>query len=263
MISQGTQRPHRVRQLIAWFGLLLMFASFAWLQLMAPESEPVKRGVGEAFPVVVIDPGHGGQDSGAMLGQVMEKDLAMDVAQRLDRQLQSKGLGTVMTRVGDSYISLAERAALTNRIPSCIFVSIHFNEGNKPESAGVETYYADHQIAPGAPVSRWLPFLQRAATQVPNFESQSLAGFIQESLVAHTQATNRGTKPQQYFVIANVRHPAVLVEGGFLSNKDEIAKLENADYREKLASSICDGIVHYRDLIRQRAGRLATSGGSE
>jgi N-acetylmuramoyl-L-alanine amidase len=164
-----------------------------------------------------------------------------------------------MTRIGDSYVSLVERAALTNRVPDCVFVSIHFNEGNKPISTGVETYYADHQITAGTPMISWLPFLQRASSQAPNFESQSLAGFVQEALVAHTQAVNRGTKAQQYFVIANVRHPAVLVEGGFLTNKDEIGKLGSEDYREQLATAICEGILRYRDLLRQRQPTLATT----
>jgi N-acetylmuramoyl-L-alanine amidase len=262
-MPEGTPRLRAMRKFLAWLGLLLMIASFAWLQLTTgPESAQAKQGAtGQAFPVVVVDPGHGGQDSGAMCGDVLEKDLTLDVAKRLDRQLQAKGLATVLTRVGDSYISLAERAALTNRVPDCVFVSIHFNEGNKPISTGVETYYADHQMAPGAPMVPWLPFLMRASTQAPNFESQSLAGFIQDALVAHTQAINRGTKAQQYFVIANVRHPAVLVEGGFLTNKDEGAKLGSEDYREQLAAAICDGVVRYRDLLKQRQPRLAAHAG--
>lgn len=226
-----------------------------------PEPRRAAGEVGEAFPVVVIDPGHGGNDSGAMCGNMLEKDLTFDVARRLDRQLQSKGLATLMTRVGDSYISLAERAALTNRVPDCVFVSIHFNEGNKEgTSTGIETYYADHQLTPGAPVIAWLPFLQRAANQAPNIESQSLAGFIQEALVRQTKSANRGTKPQQYFVIANVRHPAVLVEGGFMNNPGELARLGNEQYREQLADAISQGVVQYRDLLRQRRSQLATAG---
>ena len=267
MLGEKNGTARATRNVVAWLGLLLMAASFAWLQFTSPpEIAQAARATGQAFPVVVVDPGHGGQDSGAMCGNVLEKDLTFDVAQRFDRQLQAKGISTVMTRVGDSYVSLAERTALTNRVPDCVFVSIHFNEGNKAgTSTGVETYYADHQITLGAPVVSWLPFLQRASAQAPNFESQSLAGFIQEALVAHTQAVDRGTKAQQYFVIANVRHPAVLVEGGFLANKDEGAKLGNQDYREQLAAAICDGIVRYRDLLKERRSQLATStaGGSE
>ena len=249
-----------MRSVLAWVGLLIMFVSFVWLQFTSrPESAKGPGATGQAYPVVVVDPGHGGQDSGAMCGDVLEKDLTLDVAQRLDRQLQAKGIATIMTRVGDSYISLAERTALTNRVPDCLFVSIHFNEGNKAVSTGVETYYADHQITPGAPMVPWLPFLQRASSTAPNFASQSLAGLIQEALVAHTQAADRGTKPGQFFVIANVRHPAVLIEGGFLTNKDEGAKLGSVDYREQLAAAICDGIVRYRELSKRRPSRLAAS----
>jgi len=166
-------------------------------------------------------------------------------------------MATVMTRVGDSYKSLAERVALTNRILDCIMVSIHFNEGNKSGSSGIETYYADHQITSGTPLISWLPFLQPTAVQLPNPESQNLAGCVQEALVSHTQAINRGTKAQQFFVIANVHHPAVLVEGGFLSNKDETAKLGNPEYREQIAGAISEGIFRYRDLLRQRRSALA------
>jgi len=71
--------------------------------------------------------------------------------------------------------------------------------------------------------------------------------------VTHTHAVNRGTKTEQFFVLANVRHPAVLVEGGFISNKDDAAKLGNADYREEIAAAINDGILHYRDILKTGA----------
>jgi N-acetylmuramoyl-L-alanine amidase len=252
-----------MQNIVAWMGVALMIASFAWLQWTSrpePKTTSAKAPAQhEPFAIVVLDPGHGGQDSGAMVGGVLEKDLTLDVAQRVDRLLQGHGLATVMTRVGDSYASLVERAALTNRVPDCVFVSIHFNEGNKTVSSGVETYYADHQMVPGTPLLSWLPFLQRAASETANLESQSLAGFIQEALVARTQAQNRGTKVGQYFVIANVRHPAVLIEGGFLTNKEDIAKLGNGDYREQMAAAISEGIVHYREILKQRQATLAVT----
>jgi N-acetylmuramoyl-L-alanine amidase len=253
--------PWAWRTALAWVGLLLMTGSLVWIELTSTpdltSGSTRTTATGQPFAVVVLDPGHGGQDSGAMVGNVMEKDLTLDVAQRVDRILQARGLATVLTRVGDSYVSLAERAALTNRVHDCIFVSIHFNEGNKTVSSGVETYYADHQITPGTPVVSWLPFLQRASSQSPNFESQSLAGFIQDALVTRTQATNRGTKAEQFFVIANVQHPAVLVEGGFLSNQEDIAKLGSGDYREQIATAISDGIIGYRDVLKARQPTLA------
>jgi N-acetylmuramoyl-L-alanine amidase len=162
-----------------------------------------------------------------------------------------------MTRTGDTYVSLADRATLTNRVQDCIFVSIHFNEGNKNTSAGVETYYAEHQVAATPQLASWVPFLQRASLDSPNLESQSLAGFIQEALVARTQEANRGTKAGQFFVIANVHHPAVLVEGGFLTNKDDAAKLANWDYRDQMAAAVTEGILRYREVVNQRQPTLA------
>jgi N-acetylmuramoyl-L-alanine amidase len=247
--------PPAMRGALAWAGLVLMIASGLWLDSLPREREPItslRSQSAEPFPVVVIDPGHGGQDSGAMCAGMLEKDLTLDVAQRLERRLQTQGLATVMTRVGDGYISLADRAALTNRVPDCVLVSIHFNEGNKPVSSGIETYYAEYQMGASQPVVSWLPFLQRVAAEIPNEESQSLAAFVQDALVSHTHALNRGTKVQQFFVLANVRHPAVLVEGGFMTNKEDVAKLTDVGYREEIAAAIGDGIIRYRDLLKER-----------
>jgi N-acetylmuramoyl-L-alanine amidase len=262
MFRSRVRMPQAMRNLVAWMGLLLMVASFAWLQWTSQPAAPTSATAPptrEPFVVVVLDPGHGGQDSGAMCGGMLEKDLTLDVAQRIDRLLQAQGLTTVMTRVGDGYVSPADRASLTNRVPDCVFVSIHFNEGNKPVSSGIETYYAEHQMFPGKPIVSWLPFLQRTAAEESNLESQSLAGFIQDALVARTQAVNRGTKPEHFFVIANVRHPAVLIEGGFLTNKEDMAKLASGDYREQMAGAISEGIIRYRDLLKQCRTTLAVT----
>jgi N-acetylmuramoyl-L-alanine amidase len=252
--------------MLALIGLLLLIASFVWMQRTSPKPQPARSTRAQPsatpgpFAVVVLDPGHGGQDSGAMCGGVLEKDLTLDVAQRVDRLLQANGLAAVMTRVGDTYVSLADRAAFANRVSDCIFVSIHFNEDNRPVSSGVETYYAAHQITPGSFMSSWLPFLWRALSDSPNVESQSLAGFIQEALVVRTRALDRGTKPRQLFVIANVTAPAVLVEGGFLTNKEDISKLASEDYREEIAAAISDGILRYRSGLKQRQSTLAVTG---
>ena len=194
-----------------------------------------------------------------MCGGMLEKDLTLDVAHRVDRLLEAEGIATVMTRLGDTYVSLAERAAFANRVSDCIFISIHFNEDNRPVSTGVETYYAAHQITPGSFMTSWLPFLWRALSESPNLESQSLAGFIQEALVARTQALDRGTKAKQFFVIANVTSPAVLVEGGFLTNKEDNSRLTSEDYREQLAAAISDGILRYRDALKQRRSAVAVT----
>jgi len=246
-----------VQRLVATSGLLMMLAALGWLILNpspnTPRSIEQQLSPRPPFALVVLDPGHGGQDSGAMCGALAEKDLTLDVAQRVERLLQTRGIGTLMTRVGDAYTSLADRAAITNRATDCIFVSIHFNDGHRQGASGVETYFAAHQQPQRLALASWLPFLQHASNDDANLESQSLAGFIQDSLVKRTSAINRGTKAEQFFVIANVRHPAVLVEGGFITNKEDMAKLGNSEYRQQVAVAIADGIEKYRELITHRS----------
>ena len=257
--------------MLALCGLLLMVASFVWLQLRQAERSVGKieprtakhSAASKPFAVVVLDPGHGGQDSGAMCGGVLEKDLTLDVARRIDRLLNSEGIATLMTRVGDTYVSLADRAAFANRVTKCIFVSIHFNEDNKPVASGVETYYAAHQITAGSLLASWLPFLWRPLSDSPNPESQNLATLVQEALVARTQSIDRGTQAKQFFVIANVTSPAVLIEGGFLTNKEDISKLASEDYRNQIAAAVADGILRYRDAASQRKSTLAATSGEK
>jgi len=215
------------QSLLAWLGLLLMAISFVWLQLTAVPRAPQQAEVPPPpstapFALVIIDPGHGGQDSGTMKTGMVEKELTLDVAHRVERLLRERGLATQLTRADDTYISLQERAATANNQPDCVFVSIHFDE----------------------------------ATSVG---SQSLAGFIQEALVRRTQAANRGTRSQQFYVLTNVRHPAVLVEGGFLTNKDDVNKLANGDYREQIAAAISEGVIRYRETLQQQKTPLTVN----
>ena len=249
------------RSALAWIGLLLMAVSFVWLQVTAvPRSltrlEPPPPPAAP-FAIVVIDPGHGGQDSGTSKNGMVEKELTLEVAHRVERLLQERGLVVALTRADDTYVSLLDRATMANGQPESVFVSIHFDEAGRSAATGIETYYAAHAVSFPGRIASWLPFLQRTSSDPPNLESQSLAGSIQESLVARTQAANRGTRPQQFFVIANVRHPAVLIEGGFLTNKDEVTKLANGDYREQMAIGIADGILRYRDSLLGKETPLA------
>ncbi len=224
---------------LAWFGLFLMATAVAWLQFfperkhpVAVSNAPVVRD--EFVSLIVLDPGHGGVDSGAMCAGVLEKDLTLDLAKRVQRLVHLQGFETMLTRDGDEYQTLANRAAFANRQRDCIFISIHFNDGKLAASSGVETYYASQQIDDHAtPFSSWLPFLERTSSPSPNLQSQSL--------------------------VANVHHPAVLVEGGFLTNKDDVTKLESDDYRERMAAAICEGILRYRDALRNRQPALAVT----
>jgi N-acetylmuramoyl-L-alanine amidase len=255
-----------LRNVLAVAGLLLIMASLVWISFHQQTRPALKRESNatqprrpKPFSVVVLDPGHGGHDFGAICGGVMEKDLTLDVARRVGRLLDSEGIATLMTRLGDTYVSLTERAAFGNRVRDSIFVSIHFNEDNKPVANGVETYYAAHQVAAGSVLASWLPFLSRPPGNSPKQESQSLAGFIQGALVARTRSVDRGTQAKQFFVIANVTAPAILIEGGFLTNKGEVSKLASEDYRDQLAAAIAEGILRYRDTVSRRNPALAAT----
>jgi N-acetylmuramoyl-L-alanine amidase len=256
MFGRVDRGRRRARPFLAWIGLLLILLSFAWLQLpspiLRPQSDIQAPATEGPFALVVLDPGHGGQDSGTMKAGMLEKELSLDVAHRVERLLQLQGVTTLLTRADDTYVSLADRAAIANAQHNCVFVSIHFDDAARPATTGVETYYAAHQTS-------WLPFLQPTSLESANVESQSLAGFIQEALVTRTQAVNRGTSPQQFFVIANVRHPAVLVEGGFLTNADEMNKLETGDYREQIATAISEGVIRYREGLQQQRTPLVVN----
>jgi len=230
-----------------------MAASFIYLQVTAaPKSlTRIEQAAPQVAPfaMVIIDPGHGGQDSGTVKNGIVEKELTLDMAHRVERHLQERGLVVALTRADDTYVSLPDRAIMANNQPEAVFVSIHFDDAGRSAATGIETYYAAHPVSLPEQIASWLPFLRRTSADPPNLESQSLATSIQEALVARTQATNRGTRPQQFFVIVNVRHPAVLVEGGFLTNKDEAVRLANVDYREQMAAGIADGIIQYRDKL--------------
>lgn len=259
---RGQTGPGSLQRGLAWLGLGLMLVCFIWLQLLpVPEGTIVSRSerTDRTGPlrVVIIDAGHGGQDTGATRDGVLEKDLTLDVAKRLEQLVRASGLRTVLTRSDDRSVSLAERAALANEQRDCVLVSIHFDEGGRAAATGVNTYYAARQ-EPNAPaIASWLPFMQAVANDEPNLESQSLAGFVQQALVTRTRAVDRGTRAQQFYVIRRVRHPAVLVEGGFLTNQEDLSKITREDYRQELAAAISQGINEYREVVRQRQAVVA------
>ncbi|MFN2476606.1 MAG: N-acetylmuramoyl-L-alanine amidase [Chthoniobacterales bacterium] len=256
-MSSRTARGYgKLQRTLAWGGALLMAACFIWLQLLPKKpwnpEEALEPHGHDGVAMVVIDAGHGGQDSGTMRDGVLEKDLTLDVSRRLDQLLRANGFRTMLTRGADEYVSLANRASAANAQRNCVFVSIHFDEGSRATASGVNTYYAARQVPKSPFLPSWIPFLQPVAAESANVESQSLAGFVQQALIARTQAVDRGTRSEQFYVIANVQHPAVLVEGGFLTNNDDMAKLRNEDYRQQLALAISEGLIHYRQLARER-----------
>lgn len=257
-----------MRRLLPWIGLCLLALSFLCFVLLTPPIQPIAEPRQPAPPgkerlVVVLDPGHGGKDSGAMCGGVMEKDLTLDVARRAELLLRAAGYETVLTRDADRYLTLAERADVANDEKHSLFVSIHFNDGERAAASGVETYFAARQATAAPGLLGWLGFFKAAPPQPVGALSESLARFLQASLVAHTGAVDRGTKTAQFYVIRNVRHPAALVEGGFITNPADVTKLTTEKYRQEIAAAISDGIHRYRQVRAPNEPALAVAATAE
>lgn len=175
---------------------------------------------GGSFKTVVIDAGHGGRDNGGSYGKVYEKWLSLDTAMRVEKKLKSKGLRTVMTRRSDSFISLPGRARIGNKYSNSIFVSIHYNFTWKRNVSGLETFYCSPASKP-------------------------LAVAVQRGMLSRVKSVNRGVKYARYYVIRHSKNPAILVEGGFVSNSRERGRTKEGWYREAIANGIVDGIVEY------------------
>lgn len=175
----------------------------------------------KSFRYVIIDPGHGGHDRGGHSGKVYEKHLALDTALRLEYLLKKRGIRTKMTRRSDVFISLPGRVAIGNRYSRSIFVSIHFNHAWRREASGLETYYY------GA-------------------EGKKLATLVQNGITSKLRTPNRGAKYARFYVIRNSKHPAILVEGGFVSNSRERSRMKKAWFRQSLAEGIAEGILKYK-----------------
>jgi len=174
-----------------------------------------------SFRTVVIDAGHGGHDNGGQWGRVYEKHLALDTAFRLESKLKAMGYQTVMTRSSDYFISLPQRVSTGNRYKNAIFVSIHYNYTWKPEVSGLESFYYSE-------------------------EGKRLAQYVQNSLIQRTHTVDRNAKYARFYVIRNSTIPAILVEGGFVSNAPERDRMKSGWFRETIAQGIVDGIQRYR-----------------
>jgi N-acetylmuramoyl-L-alanine amidase len=172
-----------------------------------------------SFHTVVIDPGHGGIDSGVARNHLQEKNLTLDTALRLRPKLQAAGFHVVMTRTTDVFIPLNKRADISNSHSSVFFVSIHYNDSPARAIHGATVYYFSPQsVGPALAISN--------------------------SLAAIT--TNRGIMWARFRVLRKNRYPAVLVECGFISNRAEAARCATPQFREQIATQIARAIIGMR-----------------
>jgi N-acetylmuramoyl-L-alanine amidase len=211
-------------------------ASLVWLERQnAALPAPALPRWDETAPLIIVDAGHGGHDGGAVANEIIEKNLALDLARKVKRELEAAGLRVRTTRDSDIFLPLEDRAALAGKHQAAAFVSVHLNtDGAGSDAEGIETYYAD-----SAPLSA-----RQFASKPAN--SADFAAAVQRMVCTATKAQNRGTKARSYAVVVQAPCPAVLVECGFVSNSTERARMMTGEYRKRIAEGIAQGIIAYR-----------------
>ena len=199
---------------------------------------------------VVVDPGHGGYDKGQVSRYGYEKDFALDVARKLRPSLQSKGLRVIMTREGDYFVPLEVRAQIANKARDSIFVSIHFNASNDDRNAtGFEIFSFTPRGAPSTSDSTVAPSaLSTQPGSTVDAQSMALSACIYHSLLGHLPEYDRGIKRARFAVLRLTKVPAVLIEGGFLTEQGECKLIAQKDWRARLAHAMSVGIESYRAL---------------
>jgi N-acetylmuramoyl-L-alanine amidase len=199
---------------------------------------------------VVLDPGHGGYDKGQVSRYGAEKDFALDVARKLRAILQAKGLRVIMTREGDYFVPLEVRAKIANSARNSIFVSIHFNaSGDDPNATGFEIFSFTPRGAPSTSDQNVnaKSFNAQPGSSV-DAQSMALSACIYHSVLGHLPEYDRGIKRARFAVLRLTKVPAVLIEGGFLTERGESKLISNKDWRAKLAGAIGIGIESYQAL---------------
>jgi N-acetylmuramoyl-L-alanine amidase len=236
----------------------------------------IARQLGLGVSRIVIDPGHGGHDPGAQARGLNEADLTLDIALRLEKLLQKEpGLEVVLTRRTDVYIPLEERTAIANREGADLFLSIHANTSRNKSARGVETYFlsfagsadaeavAARENSAHAGEMHKLPDIIRAITLNNKLdESRDLAGMVQEALVTRLRRSskavqNRGVKKAPFVVLIGAEMPSVLAEVSFMSNRQELALLKTAAYKNRIAEALHAAVLRYRRALKGSATAAA------
>ena len=203
---------------------------------------------------IVLDPGHGGFDKGAISGYGYEKDYALDLGRLLRPLLQARGFRVIMTRESDVFVPLEVRAQIANATRDSIFVSLHFNATDRdPIASGFEIY----SLTPRGAPSTYEDWLTQMSINIQNgteadAASVELSSCIYHSLIGHIGEFDRGIKRARFAVLRLTKIPAVLVEGGFLTERGESRLIAKPEWRKRLADAICTGIDNFRTLAENK-----------
>jgi N-acetylmuramoyl-L-alanine amidase len=186
-----------------------------------PQITP-RRSLRKGKIVVIIDPGHGGKDSGAIgIGGVLEKDVILPISKRITEVLERNGIQVIMTRDSDYFVTLPGRVTMAQRANADVFVSIHANSAgaNRPEVSGLETYHYDSGLR--------------------------LAQIVHSKILQSLNVRDRKVRKARFYVLRKTSMPSILVETGFLTGRDDAAKLRTSAYQNQMADAIAQGILQY------------------
>lgn len=221
------------------------------VKVLEPILFPPRNSTPSSFRAIVIDPGHGGADDGTRsAGGMLEKTLVLDVSKRLQQILARQGHVVSLTRTKDRTLALDDRVNIAKQLRADLFVSVHFNsEGRGRSASGIETYCltpsgtastaSTRSLSPHLPGNRY------------DDRNMLLAYTVQRNLVAATRAPDRGVRRARFYVLQYAQCPAILVECGFLSNQSEAGQISSANYRERIANGIAEGILAYRRTVER------------
>jgi N-acetylmuramoyl-L-alanine amidase len=236
------------------------------------EARPTARGdrsliraLGLKIGRIVIDPGHGGHDTGTIGSNgLLEKDLVLDVSRRLAKLLDNRmGADVVLTRSDDTFVPLETRTALANQQQADLFISVHANSSRDEDARGVETYYLNFTSSPEAlevaarenavsqkSIHELQDLVKKIALKEKIEESREFAANVQQALHSNlanrnSNIRNRGVKKAPFIVLIGANMPSILAEISFVSNPADERKLRTADYRQKIADSLYKGIAKY------------------
>ena len=189
---------------------------------IATRSQPNPRG-----PIIILDAGHGGSDEGAKVRYVQEKKITLATVLYTKKCLEELGYRVILTRGKDIYVSLPRRVTIANKTKSVLFVSVHFNASKNASAQGIEVYYYNSKDSPRTKSSR------------------KLASYVLHFILDQTEAVSRGVKAGNFHVIRETAMPAILIEGGFMTNYYEWQNLKSRPYLENIAKGIAQGIDKY------------------
>jgi len=199
---------------------------------------------------ICLDPGHGGKDTGGVFGQFVEKQYTLPLAQELAGQLSAAGFRAILTRTKDTFVELEERPSFANRKKAGLFISLHFNMGAPGEARGVEVYCLTPAKSASTNDKGKIANTSPLPGNRQDAQNVLLAFELQKSLVKNLGAEDRGLRRARFEVLRSAKMPAVLIEGGFLSDSVEQKKIADPKYRNQMAAAIVRGVLAYQHMVK-------------